>query len=81
VLALPWESRELGLGSETAVGPAGAENLAVRPGEPAAAIHMAFAAPDRATVDAFHEAGLQAGGRDNGAPGMRPHYHSGYYAA
>jgi catechol 2,3-dioxygenase-like lactoylglutathione lyase family enzyme len=43
--------------------------------------HLAFPAKDRATVDAFHKAGLAAGGRDNGAPGLRPRYHPGYYAA
>ncbi|TGP20238.1 MULTISPECIES: VOC family protein [unclassified Mesorhizobium] len=42
--------------------------------------HLAFQAKDRAMVDAFYEAGLAAGGRDNGAPGERP-YHPGYYAA
>ena len=42
--------------------------------------HLAFQAKDRATVDAFYEAGLAAGGRDNGAPGERP-YPPGYYAA
>ena len=44
-------------------------------------IHIAFAAPDRAAVDAFHAAALKAGGRDNGAPGLRPWYHPDYYAA
>ena len=43
--------------------------------------HLAFQAKDRATVDAFYQAGLAAGGRDNGAPGLRPNYHPGYYAA
>ena len=43
--------------------------------------HLAFQAKDRATVDAFHQAGLAAGGRDNGAPGLRANYHPGYYAA
>ncbi|TZG27836.1 VOC family protein [Sphingomonas montanisoli] len=42
--------------------------------------HIAFQAQDRAMVDAFHAAGLVAGGVDNGAPGERP-YHPGYYAA
>jgi catechol 2,3-dioxygenase-like lactoylglutathione lyase family enzyme len=42
--------------------------------------HLAFQAGDREMVDAFHRAGLAAGGRDNGAPGERP-YHPGYYAA
>jgi catechol 2,3-dioxygenase-like lactoylglutathione lyase family enzyme len=43
--------------------------------------HIAFTAPTRAEVDAFHQAALAAGGRDNGAPGLRPHYHPHYYAA
>lgn len=42
--------------------------------------HLAFQAKDRAAVEAFHRAGLAAGGRDNGPPGLRP-YHPGYYAA
>lgn len=42
--------------------------------------HLAFQARDRAMVDAFYNAGLEAGGTDNGAPGERP-YHPGYYAA
>ncbi len=42
--------------------------------------HIAFQARNRAMVDAFHKAGLESGGRDNGAPGERP-YHPGYYAA
>lgn len=44
-------------------------------------LHVAFAAADRAMVTAFHAAALAAGGRDNGAPGLRPHYHPDYYAA
>jgi len=44
-------------------------------------IHVAFAAQSRAEVDAFHRAALAAGGRDNGAPGLRRHYHPNYYAA
>jgi len=43
-------------------------------------IHLAFQAPDRETVQAFHRAALAGGGRDNGAPGERT-YHPGYYAA
>ncbi|OYX30022.1 MAG: glyoxalase [Caulobacterales bacterium 32-69-10] len=43
-------------------------------------VHLAFQAADRAMVEAFHKAGLAAGGGDNGAPGTRP-YHPGYYAA
>ena len=44
-------------------------------------LHVAFKAPDDATVDAFHRAALDAGYRDNGAPGERPEYHPGYYGA
>jgi catechol 2,3-dioxygenase-like lactoylglutathione lyase family enzyme len=43
--------------------------------------HIAFKATNRAAVDAFHAAALAAGGRDNGTPGLRPHYHPNYYAA
>jgi catechol 2,3-dioxygenase-like lactoylglutathione lyase family enzyme len=44
-------------------------------------IHVAFRAESRAMVDAFHRAAIAAGGRDNGAPGLRPHYHPNYYGA
>ena len=44
-------------------------------------MHVAILAKDRATVDAFYQAALAAGGRDNGAPGLRPHYHPNYYGA
>lgn len=44
-------------------------------------IHVAFSASSRAQVDAFHSAALAAGGKDNGAPGPRPHYHENYYGA
>lgn len=43
--------------------------------------HVAFRAPDRAAVDRFHAAGVEAGGRDNGAPGLRVDYSPSYYAA
>jgi catechol 2,3-dioxygenase-like lactoylglutathione lyase family enzyme len=48
---------------------------------PATGVHVAFTAGTRAAVDAFHAAALAAGGRDNGAPGLRPHYHAHYYGA
>jgi len=48
---------------------------------PVTEVHVAFLAKDRATVDAFHAAGLEAGGRDNGAPGVRATYHPNYYGA
>jgi catechol 2,3-dioxygenase-like lactoylglutathione lyase family enzyme len=44
-------------------------------------IHVAFVAPSRAAVDAFYRAALAAGGKDNGPPGLRPHYHANYYGA
>ena len=44
-------------------------------------VHVAIVAKTRAMVDAFHRAGLAAGGKDNGAPGLRPHYHPNYYGA
>jgi catechol 2,3-dioxygenase-like lactoylglutathione lyase family enzyme len=44
-------------------------------------LHVAIAAKDRAAVDAFYHAALAAGGRDNGTPGLRAHYHANYYGA
>lgn len=49
--------------------------------EPASPRHVAFVAEDRSAVAAFHRAGLAAGGRDHGAPGLRPIYHEHYYGA
>ena len=45
------------------------------------ATHVAFTAESREAVDAFYEAAIAAGATDNGAPGLRPHYHETYYAA
>lgn len=44
-------------------------------------LHVCFAAPDRASVDAFYAAAMAAGGTDNGPPGLRLHYHPTYYGA
>jgi len=49
--------------------------------EKPARLHIAFTAETREQVDAFHRAALEAGGQDNGAPGLRPKYHANYYAA
>ncbi len=49
--------------------------------EKPAHLHLAFSAPSRQQVDAFYRAALSAGGKDNGPPGLRPHYHANYYAA
>jgi catechol 2,3-dioxygenase-like lactoylglutathione lyase family enzyme len=54
--------------------------FAIRQGEPHP-VHVAFSSPDRAIVDAFYEAATAAGGKDNGPPGLRPHYHEHYYGA
>ena len=49
--------------------------------QPSPRTHVAFAAVTRLEVDAFHRAAMEAGGVDNGAPGLRPHYHPDYYGA
>jgi catechol 2,3-dioxygenase-like lactoylglutathione lyase family enzyme len=49
--------------------------------EKPAHLHLAFSAESREQVEAFYRAALAAGARDNGAPGLRPHYHANYYAA
>lgn len=49
--------------------------------EKPAHLHLAFTAETREQVDAFYEAALAAGGKDNGPPGLRPRYHPDYYAA
>ena len=46
-----------------------------------APLHLAFVGKNRQQVDAFYRAALEAGGKDNGAPGLRPNYHANYYAA
>jgi catechol 2,3-dioxygenase-like lactoylglutathione lyase family enzyme len=51
------------------------------PADRRSGLHFAFAAPTRASVAEFHRAALAAGGRDNGAPGLRPDYGANYYAA
>jgi catechol 2,3-dioxygenase-like lactoylglutathione lyase family enzyme len=48
---------------------------------PRGSVHIAFAADHREQVDAFYEAAIAAGGRDNGPPGLRPEYSEGYYGA
>jgi catechol 2,3-dioxygenase-like lactoylglutathione lyase family enzyme len=49
--------------------------------EKPAHLHLAFVAENRQQVEAFHRAALEAGGKDNGAPGLRPNYSGKYYAA
>jgi catechol 2,3-dioxygenase-like lactoylglutathione lyase family enzyme len=65
--------------------PGGKDKLALfpvsAPVAPGLGFHLAFDAPDRAAVDAFHAAALVTGAADLGAPGLRPHYGATYYAA
>lgn len=57
-------------------------DFVIADGEPVSdGVHHAFRAESRAAVDAFHAAALVAGGKDNGAPGIRERYHPNYYAA
>ena len=74
----PWsdERREISFGA------AGADDFAISDQyEPGGQVHVAFSADSREAVQAFHEAALAAGGRDNGGPGERPEYAAGYYGA
>jgi catechol 2,3-dioxygenase-like lactoylglutathione lyase family enzyme len=69
----------------------GSEGVGIGPGRPVIwlapatdkteHLHFAFDTDDRAVVDGFYRAALAAGGKDNGAPGVRPQYHPNYYAA
>ena len=62
--------------------PRGKASLCLAPSrEKPAPLHLAFTAENRRQVEDFHRAALAAGGRDNGAPGLRPRYHASYYAA
>jgi catechol 2,3-dioxygenase-like lactoylglutathione lyase family enzyme len=54
---------------------------AIAPREAGCGAHICLRAREPGEVDAFHAAALAAGGRDNGAPGLRPHYHADYYGA
>jgi len=77
---LVMEVREAG--GHAGFGVGGKPDFWISPGKATTAgAHVAFAAPDRATVRAFHQAALDAGGRDNGPPGLRPQYHPTYYGA
>jgi catechol 2,3-dioxygenase-like lactoylglutathione lyase family enzyme len=62
-------------------GPRGAPALWLIPDQKGGGAHIAFRADSRAAVNAFYQAGLGAGARDNGAPGLRPDYGANYYAA
>ena len=76
---------EYGGNAGIAFGPPGQYDFAIAPvadaASPTGPVHLAFYARDRAAVGDFHVFGMSAGGRDNGPPGLRPHYHPDYYAA
>jgi len=63
--------------------PSGRSSLCIRrkPEKKPANLHLAFIAENRQQVEAFYRAALEAGGKDNGAPGLRQNYHANYYAA
>lgn len=75
------------VGTAVGYGPAGDRAMfwlgAPKETKPSASpgMHMAFIAPNRKAVDAFYAAAIQAGAKDNGKPGLRPHYHPNYYGA
>lgn len=74
----------IGYGPRADAGHPGRVYLSIRSGpapEDAPRRHWAFKARTRTAVDAFWRAGLERGGSDGGAPGLRPEYHSSYYAA
>lgn len=78
--AMGW--RELEVDGKPTYGPEGAEDVSL--GEvdgPVTPLHLAFLAASAEEAQAFHAAGLAAGGRDNGAPGPRPRYSDTYYGA
>jgi catechol 2,3-dioxygenase-like lactoylglutathione lyase family enzyme len=59
----------------------GRDDFWIHEGRPLGRMHLAFEAQSHEQVDAFHAAALEAGGRDNGSPGLRPEYSATYYAA
>ncbi|ANB17939.1 VOC family protein [Dokdonella koreensis] len=82
-LVMQVDAAQTGAGNHAGFGQAGKPYFWIGDGADATRgpVHVAFATTDRAAVDAFHRAALAAGGVDNGAPGLRPHYHPHYYGA
>jgi catechol 2,3-dioxygenase-like lactoylglutathione lyase family enzyme len=68
-------------GKSVGFGPPGAVGLWVAEGSPSSSAHVAFVSADRTSVERFYQGGLEAGGKDNGKPGVRPDYAKDYYAA
>jgi catechol 2,3-dioxygenase-like lactoylglutathione lyase family enzyme len=81
-MILQVSAEQTGNGAAVGFGAQGKPFFWIGEGEKMAGhIHVAFAATSRAGVDAFYQAAIAAGGKDNGAPGLRPHYHANYYGA
>jgi catechol 2,3-dioxygenase-like lactoylglutathione lyase family enzyme len=81
-LVLEVTAEETGDGGAAGFGPPGKPEFWIGTGGPRGGrAHVAFAASDRPSVDAFYKAAIAAGGRDNGPPGIRAHYHPDYYGA
>lgn len=81
-LVMEIMSPETGQQAHAGFGPDGKPQFWIGAGQPVRGpLHVAFVAKSRRKVDAFYKAALAAGGKDNGAPGLRPHYHDNYYGA
>ncbi len=80
-LVMEVTHEQTGHGAAAGFGVAGKPFFWIGEGAPANRVHVALTAESRADVDAFYRAALAAGGKDNGAPGLRPHYHPDYYGA
>jgi len=79
---LGFDASVTGFGSVAGFGEVGKPDFWIGQGEAnTPRVHVAFRADTRRKVDVFYDAALGAGGRDNGSPGLRPHYHPNYYGA
>jgi catechol 2,3-dioxygenase-like lactoylglutathione lyase family enzyme len=76
-VGLEMGASDVGIG----LGADGKPDFWISEGPGSGRLHIAFAAKDRKTVDAFYQAALSAGAKDNGPPGLRPYYHPNYYGA
>lgn len=81
VLAPLGYSKQMDFGVAAGFGKDGELPFWIGEGPGTSSVHLAIAAPSRADVDAFYEAALANGAKDNGPPGLRPQYHENYYAA
>jgi catechol 2,3-dioxygenase-like lactoylglutathione lyase family enzyme len=81
-LIMEVASKETGGKSQAGFGAGGSPEFWIGTGKPIKGqVHFAFKAKSREAVRSFYDAAMKAGGSDNGAPGLRPHYHDNYYGA